>query len=99
MLLQPYWLSARYKGRVFVQHGSGQGLSLNQLISLLEHQLHRSLNVQYLPSRGCDVPANVLCIERAKEALNWTPKISVADGIASALRKPQRLNPGTWVTA
>ena len=73
---------ARYQGvESLFNIGSGQGLSLNQLISLLEHQLHRSLNVQYLPSRGCDVPANVLCIERAKEALNWTPKISVADGL------------------
>ena len=61
--------------------GSGQGLSLNQLIALLEQQLNRSLDVQYLPFRGCDVPTNVLCIDRAKEALNWAPKIPVADGL------------------
>ena len=61
--------------------GSGQGLSLNQLIALLESQLNRSLEVEYLPSRGCDVPTNVLCINKAREALAWSPQISVADGL------------------
>ena len=72
----------RYKGSESLFNiGSGQGLSLNQLIAQLEQQLNRSLDVQYLPSRGCDVPTNVLCIDRAKEALNWAPKIPVADGL------------------
>lgn len=61
--------------------GSGKGLSLNQLIELLEAQLNRSLEVDYLPSRGCDVPTNVLCIEKARQHLDWSPKISVADGL------------------
>ena len=72
----------RYKGAESLFNiGSGKGLSLNQLIALLEEQLNRSLDVQYLPSRGCDVPTNVLCIDRAKEALNWAPKIPVAVGL------------------
>ena len=74
--------AAQYKGAESLFNiGSGQGLSLNQLIVLLEQQLNRSLDVQYLPSRGCVVPTNVLCIDRAKEALNWAPKISVACGL------------------
>ena len=74
--------AAQYKGAESLFNiGSGKGLSLNQLIALLEQQLNRSLDVQYLPFRGCDVPTNVLCIDRAKEALNWAPKISVADGL------------------
>ena len=74
--------AARYNGNeTLFNIGSGQGLSLNQLIVLLEEQLNRSLDVQYLPSRGCDVPTNVLCIDRAREALGWMPKISVADGL------------------
>ena len=74
--------AAQYKGAESLFNiGSGQGLSLNQLIALLEQQLNRSLDVQYLPFRGCDVPTNVLCIDRANEALNWAPKIPVADGL------------------
>ena len=75
-------MAAKYQGDQCVFNiGSGQGLSLNQLIALLETQLNRSLEVEYLPSRGCDVPTNVLCIDRAKEALGWTPQISVAHGL------------------
>ena len=61
--------------------GSGQGISLNQLIVLLERQLKRSLQVEYLPSRGCDVPTNVLCIDRARRALDWKPQIPVEEGL------------------
>ncbi|CAI8157469.1 MAG: dTDP-4-dehydro-6-deoxyglucose reductase [Prochlorococcus marinus str. MIT 9215] len=61
--------------------GSGQGISLNQLIVLLERQLKRSLEVEYLPPRGCDVPTNVLCIDRAMRVLDWKPQIPVAEGL------------------
>ena len=74
--------AATYQGEESLFNiGSGKGLSLNQLIELLEAQLNRSLEVDYLPSRGCDVPTNVLCIEKARQHLDWSPKISVADGL------------------
>jgi UDP-glucose 4-epimerase len=61
--------------------GSGEGLSLNQLVALLEASLKRSLEVHYLPSRGFDVPTNVLCIERARQQLRWSPQVPVAEGL------------------
>ena len=74
--------AATYQGEESLFNiGSGKGLSLNQLIELLEAQLNQSLEVDYLPSRGCDVPTNVLCIEKARQHLDWSPKISVADGL------------------
>ena len=75
--------AADYQGKESLFNiGSGQGLSLNQLIALLEVQLNRSLEVEYLPTRGCDVPTNVLCIDKAHAFLGWSPKISVADGLS-----------------
>ena len=74
--------AAIYQGEELLFNiGSGKGLSLNQLIELLEAQLNRSLEVDYLPSRGCDVSTNVLCIDKARQHLDWSPKISVADGL------------------
>lgn len=74
--------AATYRGDEHLFNiGSGQGLSLNALVALLESQLQRSLQVDYLPSRGCDVPTNVLSIARAKRALNWSPKVTVAEGL------------------
>jgi UDP-glucose 4-epimerase len=74
--------AARYRGeeRMF-NVGSGEGLSLNQLVALLEYQLQRCLTVEYLPSRGFDVPANVLNIERARQHLGWSPQVPVAEGL------------------
>jgi UDP-glucose 4-epimerase len=71
-----------YKGeeRLF-NVGSGQGLSLNQLVALLEAQLQQPLTVEYLPSRGFDVPTNVLCIERARRCLGWSPQVAVSEGL------------------
>jgi len=74
--------AGHYSGNANVFNvGSGEGLSLNQLVGLLETTLERSLVVKYLPSRGFDVPTNVLCIERAREHLGWSPKVSVAEGL------------------
>ena len=74
--------AARYQGeeRLF-NVGSGEGLSLNQLVALLEVQLQRPLAVDYLPARGFDVPTNVLCIARARRCLGWSPQVSVAEGL------------------
>lgn len=74
--------AAQYQGeeRLF-NVGSGEGLSLNRLVAMLEGELQRPLEVQYLPSRGFDVPTNVLCIERAQRCLGWNPEVSLSEGL------------------
>ena len=74
--------AARYSGeeRLF-NVGSGEGLSLNQLVDLLGSELQRPLAVEYLPARGFDVPTNVLCIELAQRCLGWSPQVPVAEGL------------------
>ena len=74
--------AARYSGeeRLF-NVGSGEGLSLNQLVDLLGSELQRPLAVEYLTARGFDVPTNVLCIERAQRCLGWNPQVPVAEGL------------------
>jgi UDP-glucose 4-epimerase len=74
--------TAKYQGeeRLF-NVGSGEGLSLNQLVALLEGELQRPIDVQYLPSRGFDVPTNVLSIELAQRCLRWSPQVPVAEGL------------------
>jgi UDP-glucose 4-epimerase len=74
--------TAKYQGeeRLF-NVGSGEGLSLNQLVALLEGELQRPIDVQYLPSRGFDVPTNVLSIELAQRCLSWSPQVPVVEGL------------------
>jgi len=81
-LVEALLAAARYQGseRLF-NVGSGQGLSLQALVQLLEVELQTTLAVSYLPARGFDVPTNVLCIERAQRCLGWSPHVSLVEGL------------------
>jgi UDP-glucose 4-epimerase len=73
---------SRYRGpEVLFNVGSGLGLSLRELVELLEQELGRPLEVHYQAGRSFDVPTNVLCIERARRCLGWSPQVSVAEGL------------------
>ncbi|MBH9647663.1 NAD-dependent epimerase/dehydratase family protein [Burkholderia sp. SIMBA_043] len=65
-----------------VNIGSGRGVSLREVITLLAHILERPLDVSFMPSRGFDVPASVLDIARAKALLDWNPTISFEEGLS-----------------
>ncbi|MBR0774552.1 NAD-dependent epimerase/dehydratase family protein [Bradyrhizobium diazoefficiens] len=63
--------------------GSGRGYSLNELIDAIETVTGRTADRCYSPGRQFDVPANVLSIARAKELLDWTPKVAFESGLKS----------------
>jgi UDP-glucose 4-epimerase len=65
-----------------VNIGSGRGVSLRELISLLMHILDKPIEVQYKPARDFDVRANVLDIARARNILDWSPKVSLEEGLS-----------------
>lgn len=74
--------SADYVGtdRVF-NIGSGRGYSLNEILVAIENVTGLKAERQYLQGRPFDVPANVLCIDRANKVLNWSPETSFEDGL------------------
>lgn len=61
--------------------GSGRGVTLRELLSTIAEVVGRQPNVLYLPARTCDVPRNVLCIERARLDLPWHPQLSLPQGV------------------
>lgn len=61
--------------------GSGQGRSLRDIISAIEHQMGKKLNLQWKPGRPLDVPVSVVAIERAAEMLKWMPRTSFELGL------------------
>jgi UDP-glucose 4-epimerase len=65
-----------------VNIGSGRGVSLRELISLLMHILDKPIEVAYKPARDFDVRANVLDIARARSLLGWSPKVSFEEGLS-----------------
>jgi UDP-glucose 4-epimerase len=64
-----------------VNIGSGRGVSLRELISLLTHILDKPIEVLYKPAREFDVRASVLDITRARSLLGWVPNISLEEGL------------------
>lgn len=61
--------------------GSGQGVSLNQLLEIIQHVVEKPLHVIRLPSRPFDVSEVILDIEHARTHLGWQPTISLEQGV------------------
>jgi UDP-glucose 4-epimerase len=61
--------------------GSGFGISLNELLQILNNTLSLHPKVIYLNKHSNDVPFNILDISYIKEKLGWYPKTSLEDGI------------------
>jgi UDP-glucose 4-epimerase len=66
--------------------GSGEGLSLNQVIDRIESTLGVKARRSYLPGRAFDVPANVLDNRRAREVLGWAPRTAFEAGVRETAR-------------
>lgn len=65
--------------------GSGQGVSLREIISVIETILDRTVDVDYQPARSFDVPASILDVSLAKQLLNWAPRTPFEVGMRKML--------------
>ena len=61
--------------------GSGQGQSLNNILEAIENVLGRPVSRIYEEGRALDVPVSVLDIEKARNSLQWEPKVAFRDGL------------------
>ena len=60
--------------------GSGQGVSLRDVLALIAEVSGISANVKYFPPRNFDVKNVVLDITKARNALDWKPLVSLHEG-------------------
>jgi len=76
-----------YKGpeRLF-NIGSGRGVSLNQLVELLQQRLSKPVTVNYQSPRSYDVLENVLDISAARRELSWTPRLTLEFGLERMIK-------------
>lgn len=61
--------------------GSGEGVSLNTLISMIQQELGIEIRPQYKPARLIDVPVSVLDCTRARTDFDWRPARTLRAGI------------------
>jgi UDP-glucose 4-epimerase len=79
--------AAEYHGKERIFNiGSGQGKSLNEILSAIESLLLKPVARQYLAGRSFDVPINVLDVSHARKHLLWAPVVSFESGLANTLR-------------
>ncbi len=66
--------------------GSGNGVSLNELVQLIRAVTGSDIEVNYNGGRPFDVPIMVLDSRRIEQEVGWVPLISLEDGISRTWR-------------
>lgn len=67
-------------GRVF-NISTATGYSLNEIITIIRDETRLPVEVVYKPSRGYDVPVNILDNTLIKSETGWQPETNLRDGI------------------
>jgi UDP-glucose 4-epimerase len=80
-----------YDGRQSIFNiGSGNGISLNELVKTLGEIVGREIDIHYKQGRAFDVPVNVLDITLAGRELGWSPEIPIKTGLEQTI---------TWISS
>ena len=61
--------------------GGSHGISLNQLLALVEKEVGKQAIVEYRPARRFDAPQIVLDTRLARRELDWQPEVSLVEGL------------------
>lgn len=65
--------------------GTGQGVTVRELLATFESVFGRPVPTREAPPRPGDVVGAYANVDRARDVLGWSSRLSVADGIESAL--------------
>ncbi|MGD9787005.1 MAG: NAD-dependent epimerase/dehydratase family protein [Sulfuricellaceae bacterium] len=74
-------LAVEHTANLTVNIGTGMGTTITGLLEQIELATGRTLDKVFLPDRGIDVRQNILDNRLAKEALGWTPRYSLSEGL------------------
>lgn len=66
--------------------GGNQPYSINDLISRIENQLGKKAIIDRLPAHVADMKTTWANIDKAKDLLGWSPKISLDDGLDRSIK-------------
>lgn len=61
--------------------GVGRGLSLSDLVVLLQKIVGKKARIRYLPARSADVKSNVLDTSKMQTETGWKPSLSTEEGM------------------
>lgn len=64
-----------------VNLGSGRMIELGGLVSLIEKHVGKKANINRMPDQPGDVPLTYADISKARKLLDYSPKVSIDDGV------------------
>jgi UDP-glucose 4-epimerase len=70
--------------------GTGRGTTVRELLTIFQEVFGRPVPTVEAPARPGDAIGAFANVDRARELLGWSAKLSVADGVDSALRWSER---------
>jgi UDP-glucuronate 4-epimerase len=73
-------------GYEVINLGGHETITMNHLIGLIEESVGKNARVERYPANPADMFANWADIEKAKRLLNWTPQVSLAEGISNLIK-------------
>lgn len=65
--------------------GNDNPVELIYVINLIEQNLGKKAEIEWLPMHPADVPATWADIEKSKEKLQWKPTVSIEEGIKNTI--------------
>jgi UDP-glucose 4-epimerase len=66
--------------------GTGVGMSINQLVAVVEHATGIPLKIEYRDARSVDVQYNILDPGKLRTATGWQPRFEMERGLAEAVQ-------------
>jgi UDP-glucuronate 4-epimerase len=73
-------------GYEIINLGGHETTTINNLIGLVEELVGKPAYIEHYPANPADMAANWANIEKAKRLLNWTPQVSLAEGVSNLIK-------------
>jgi nucleoside-diphosphate-sugar epimerase len=70
-------------GFEIINLGGHETITINELLCVMEEMIGKKAEVVRLPRHPADMLTNWADVDKAKELLNWEPKVSLREGIAN----------------
>ncbi len=70
-------------GYEIINLGGHETIKINDLIQMLEELVGKKAQVQQQPAHPADMLANHANVDKARELLNWEPRVKLAEGVAN----------------
>ncbi|MGB9677332.1 MAG: GDP-mannose 4,6-dehydratase [Candidatus Ratteibacteria bacterium] len=78
-------LGLNLSGFEIINLGGSNPHQLNEVIKIIEEKLNKKAKIVYAPFHKADIKATFADITKAKNLLNWTPKINIREGLEKTI--------------